>query len=463
MNSISDWYIDLNGNRCKQYKTYEDLLNDLKPNAKTFNFLGHGIFRGQAKDWPLIPSLYREIPDKYLDIEHSMNDESIKTCYNYSEYIDLRKFYKKANDIGLEVPISEALNRDYLQDDYSAAFFKIGANSNDGFFEDANFRNLAALAQHYGIKTRLLDWSRNIFVSLYFAARKSVDEILQDSSCINENMVIWGFPSDFAHSTATNVYKPPIKFVVPDYNKNPNIYAQQGVLMYWDNSNLKNIDKFQEPFDVKVDKFYRDVEFKNSDGVVRFSKIFLPIKECTKILEHIDKIGYNAYTLFPWYNGIVESIKEESSIQKCEDIIKANDRIEKNSNNYADNKIVLKCSDYKVSAGNGFILDEIDKWHEIEAEATYTAHIADFCLEISGDSMEPKFSDGDIVLIRKDAEINIGDVGIFELNGEGYIKERGEDCWISLNPEYDNVYVTENDNYKCFGKVIGKAKQLLKI
>ncbi len=470
MDNVFNWYIDINGNRCKRYDTYEELLNDLKPNSKLMNFIGHGVFRGQARDWKLVPTLYREVPKKYLDISNTNGDYTyVKQAYNYAEYIDLRMFYKKANDIGLEVPISEIFNWNYLQDDIGAAFSKIDEKINNSFFEDSNFRNLVALAQHYGIKTRLLDWSRDFFVSLYFAARKAIDEILLNSSCLNEDMVIWAFPSDFSYSPCDNNYVPPIKFIVPDYNKNPNIYAQQGVLMYWDNNSLKCNDKYEDPLDLKTNMYYREIEFTETDLAVRFSKIYIPITECIKILEHIDKLGYNTYTLFPGYRGIVNSINEIPDIRKCENIIKSvtDNKVTKNMDfekiNIQNKKITLKCSNYKVSAGDGFILDNVDEWHEIETEATHIAQQADFCIEIRGNSMEPKFLDGDVVLVKKDVEINIGDIGIFELNGEGYIKELGKDCWVSLNPKYKNIYVTENDNYKCFGKVLGKAKVLIKV
>ncbi len=37
-------------------------------------------------------------------------------------------------------------------------------------------------------------------------------------------------------------------------------------------------------------------------------------------------------------------------------------------------------------------------------------------VKVSGDSMEPTFSEGDIVVIKKDVEINIGEVGVFFLD-----------------------------------------------
>ena len=74
--------------------------------------------------------------------------------------------------------------------------------------------------------------------------------------------------------------------------------------------------------------------------------------------------------------------------------------------------------------------------------------------------MEPNYSDGDIVLVKRVDCIDVGEIGIFSKNDKGYIKKRGEDRWISLNPDYEDIYITEDDKFRFFGKVIGKAKVL---
>lgn len=51
-------------------------------------------------------------------------------------------------------------------------------------------------------------------------------------------------------------------------------------------------------------------------------------------------------------------------------------------------------------------------------------------------------------------EIQIGDIGIFSVNGECYVKKLGEKELISLNPKYNNIPL--NENAKCMGRVIDK-------
>ena len=70
--------------------------------------------------------------------------------------------------------------------------------------------------------------------------------------------------------------------------------------------------------------------------------------------------------------------------------------------------------------------------------------------------MFPDYADGDIVLVSQKAELFHGEVGIFIINNNVYIKEYGEKELISRNPEADNIEIAEYDNIVCMGKVIGK-------
>lgn len=119
--------------------------------------------------------------------------------------------------------------------------------------------------------------------------------------------------------------------------------------------------------------------------------------------------------------------------------------------------ISIRHSYYKVSAGKGFELGDGDSWGTIEVPDTPEARKADYALTIKGRSMEPIYFNGDIVLIKKQPAVDIGQVGIFVLNGAGYIKKFGGDRLISLNDEYDDIVPGENDDCQCVGKVIGRA------
>ena len=123
-----------------------------------------------------------------------------------------------------------------------------------------------------------------------------------------------------------------------------------------------------------------------------------------------------------------------------------------------EKRLKINCSTYQVSAGAGFELGEGDEWYEIEVPDTSKARKADFALQIKGNSMEPIYFNGDIVLVKEQPSVELGEIGIFNIEGNGYIKKFGGDRLISLNAEYDDIEFSDYDEerIRCFGKVIGR-------
>ncbi len=111
-----------------------------------------------------------------------------------------------------------------------------------------------------------------------------------------------------------------------------------------------------------------------------------------------------------------------------------------------------------VSAGFGNPLDEPPE-EEIEIPDTPENRRGDYVVRVSGSSMTPAFKDGDLVLVEKNARVDEGDIGIFVLNGESFIKKQGVGELISLNPEYPPRPYGQTDSILCCGKVICKLKK----
>ena len=117
----------------------------------------------------------------------------------------------------------------------------------------------------------------------------------------------------------------------------------------------------------------------------------------------------------------------------------------------------IRLFDIPASAGVGNFLDG-DNFTEVEVgEEVPTT--ADFGIRISGDSMEPRFVNGQIVWVQKQDTLNSGEIGIFFLDGNAYCKKLQDDgkglYLISLNNNYDPIAITENQTFKIFGKVVG--------
>ena len=111
-----------------------------------------------------------------------------------------------------------------------------------------------------------------------------------------------------------------------------------------------------------------------------------------------------------------------------------------------------------VSAGNGNPLDEPSE-EEIEIPDTPENRRCDYVVRVNGNSMNPTFKDGDLVLVEKNARVEEGEIGIFVLNGESFIKKQGVDELISLNPDYPPKPYGQGDSILCCGKVISKLKK----
>lgn len=118
------------------------------------------------------------------------------------------------------------------------------------------------------------------------------------------------------------------------------------------------------------------------------------------------------------------------------------------------NTIFIEYYSLPASAGTGVYLDNCDK-EMLEVEESSETSEANFALKVSGNSMEPRFHDGDLVLIKSQPSVELGEIGIFIINDEGFIKKFGGDKLISLNPEYDDIDLHEYDDIYCRGKVIG--------
>lgn len=107
-----------------------------------------------------------------------------------------------------------------------------------------------------------------------------------------------------------------------------------------------------------------------------------------------------------------------------------------------------------VSAGTGqFVFDDIPP-EMIEVENNHINMQADFAVGVNGDSMEPTYKDGDVLLIKKQPSVNVGEIGIFMINGEAFVKEFAGSTLKSHNDKYEDIPVT--DQTICLGKVVGK-------
>lgn len=113
----------------------------------------------------------------------------------------------------------------------------------------------------------------------------------------------------------------------------------------------------------------------------------------------------------------------------------------------------LRLYDMPVSAGLGNYLEN-SSYEMIEVDSLIPDS-ADYAVRICGDSMMPRYVDKQIIFIHEQLTLDAGDIGIFCLNNEAYLKKLGTGCLISLNPDYSPILIHAYDDFKILGKVVG--------
>ena len=109
-----------------------------------------------------------------------------------------------------------------------------------------------------------------------------------------------------------------------------------------------------------------------------------------------------------------------------------------------------------VSAGTGQFLDGED--YEMTEVGPEVDRSANFGVRVAGDSMEPRFHDGQTVWVSQQHSLMTGEIGIFLYDGNAYLKQlmADEDRLVlhSLNPAYPNSPISPELPLRVLGKVI---------
>ena len=187
-------------------------------------------------------------------------------------------------------------------------------------------------------------------------------------------------------------------------------------------------------------------------------------------VDFADKIGVSKQTLYKYENNIITNIPSDKI-----EAIAVNFKISPSSlmgwdeeqkiADQATTKAVRIPVLGRVAAGLPLFADE----EIIDYEDISDAMAKDgeyYGLRIRGDSMEPKFSDGDVVIVRKQEDADNGDIVIALVNGDDAVCKRlrkyadGSVALVSSNPAYEPIYFSGEEVAETPVKIIGKVKEL---
>ena len=151
----------------------------------------------------------------------------------------------------------------------------------------------------------------------------------------------------------------------------------------------------------------------------------------------------------PRQGKVLTYAKKQLNEQKNEEETKINEVSEKIVQLYG-----YDYYDHAASAGTGQYLNDV-RVERIELPVDVDA---DFVIPIKGDSMEPDYQDGDLVFIQTSVDLNNGVIGVFNYNGDAYIKQlvidKDQAYLHSLNPEYKDMPITPETDFRIIGEVV---------
>jgi hypothetical protein len=168
-----------------------------------------------------------------------------------------------------------------------------------------------ALAQHYGVKTELLDWTRSGTVAAYFAAISAVrDRTAFVHSA--DRIVVWVLRTDH-HAVESRYISPELtkrrKMVLfvfePPTAGIPNLRAQQGLFSYLSDFGMQKM-KLDQPFSPHP----LDKTLLSWGGSEALMQLTLPHTEAPKLLRLLHRQGVSAATLFPGFSGAAMIVEE---------------------------------------------------------------------------------------------------------------------------------------------------------
>ncbi|CCN84524.1 putative FRG domain protein [Vibrio nigripulchritudo SFn27] len=268
------------------------------------------IFRGQADSkWEVTPSAFRDTPKLFNDngllkkIGKRTNRDQVE-----AEFHTLNAFIDELNRNGFHVPNEELINIDSYGVSYNDFVTRIGRG--EAIWPPKDYHSIIAIAQHYGMPTRFVDWTYDPLVAAYFAAKGALDNQSSDYFSVyavsvrNSDVRDYDFSPLKSNSELYNSYEKNkiYQLVKSPSSFNLNLKSQKGLFLAYVEKSFYSNEKFK-PYSLE--------DFLGRRRRGRGSYKFITRTEnAEELLSLLHKRFYSASTLFPSIEGCVSSVYE---------------------------------------------------------------------------------------------------------------------------------------------------------